>query len=313
MEQKNFGLVFAGGGGKGAYQIGVWKALKHLRMDTWIKAISGDSIGALNAVLFTNGDYDTAERVWRNITPEQFMDPNIGGTCSRDALVKLLHEEIDLSVVSNSSIRTYVTIAEAKPFAPSEDFEASIRAIFEEEHEGEYRLLNGLPPQDIVQLLLASTALPVMYAPVKIGDTYYRDGGLFDNMPMRPLLEDGIRDLILVKLKAESEYDIYLSSQADTLIEISPSTSLGGFVDGTLDFNGENAEFRMQLGFYDTLRAFEFYERRIMGFPATPAEKARRIQQDIENATTAARAAKAISSIDRNMDMLSSIYKKYDI
>lgn len=313
MEQKNFGLVLAGGGGKGSYQIGVWKALRHLRMDTWVKAISGDSIGALNAVLFANGDYDTAERVWKSISPTQFMDLSTKGTCSRDALVKLLHEELDLTVVSNSSIQTYATIAKAKPFAPSEDFEASIRAIFAEEHEGEYRLLNGLPPEEIVQVLLASTALPIIYEPVKLGDSYYRDGGLFDNMPMRPLLEAGVRDLILVKLKAESEYDIYLSSQADTLIEISPSTSLGGFVDGTLDFDGENAEFRMQLGFYDTLRAFEFYERRIMGFPATPVEKAHRIQQDIENATTAARAAKAISSIDRNMDMLNSIYKKYDI
>ena len=40
MEEKEYGLVLAGGGTKGAFQIGVWKALKELNIK--VKAIAGD-------------------------------------------------------------------------------------------------------------------------------------------------------------------------------------------------------------------------------------------------------------------------------
>lgn len=43
-------------GGKGAYQIGVWKALRELNIENQIVAIAGTSVGALNAALFYQGD-----------------------------------------------------------------------------------------------------------------------------------------------------------------------------------------------------------------------------------------------------------------
>lgn len=314
MEQKDFGLVFAGGGGKGAYQIGVWKALRHLRMDTWIKGVSGSSVGALNAVLFTHGDYNTAERIWQSIRPVQFLDITPDGVCSREGLQKIVDKEIDLSFVSNSSIRTYATIAECAPVTDATNqLDAALACTLQEDFEGEYYLLNGKSPAEITQALLASTALPIVYPPIKIGEKFYRDGGLFDNMPMRPLLEDGLKNLILVKLNPDSEYDVILASQADTLIEISPSGNIGQLLDGTLDFDGRNAKYRMEMGFYDTLRAIEFYERRTLGFPATPEEKARRVRQDLDKALSAANATRTLNSIDRNRSKLDSLFKKFDI
>ncbi len=52
---KKFALALCGGGGKGAYQIGVWKALAELDMTKNIEAVSGTSVGALNAVLIALG------------------------------------------------------------------------------------------------------------------------------------------------------------------------------------------------------------------------------------------------------------------
>lgn len=46
------GLVLAGGGARGAYQIEVWKALAKLKIDKYIKVVSGISIGVLNTILF---------------------------------------------------------------------------------------------------------------------------------------------------------------------------------------------------------------------------------------------------------------------
>ena len=48
-----YGLVLAGGGVRGAYQIGVWKALKELKIK--VSAVSGVSIGAVNGALFVQG------------------------------------------------------------------------------------------------------------------------------------------------------------------------------------------------------------------------------------------------------------------
>lgn len=42
------GLVFAGGGGKGAYHIGVLKAMEELNLAQYVTQISSTSIGAFN-------------------------------------------------------------------------------------------------------------------------------------------------------------------------------------------------------------------------------------------------------------------------
>jgi NTE family protein len=43
--QMKLGLVLAGGGGKGGYEIGVWKYLKEIGLDKKIAVISGTSVG----------------------------------------------------------------------------------------------------------------------------------------------------------------------------------------------------------------------------------------------------------------------------
>lgn len=67
------GLVLAGGGGKGAYHISAWKAFNEYGISDNICAISGTSVGALNAALFSQGDYRFAETIWLNIEPSQIL------------------------------------------------------------------------------------------------------------------------------------------------------------------------------------------------------------------------------------------------
>ncbi|UKI49919.1 MAG: patatin-like phospholipase family protein [Clostridium sp.] len=49
------GLVFCGGGSKGAYQMGAWQALEELNEKFDI--VTGTSIGCLNGAMFTQHDY----------------------------------------------------------------------------------------------------------------------------------------------------------------------------------------------------------------------------------------------------------------
>ena len=67
------GLVLAGGGGKGAYELGVWKALKELSIDKYIDVFSGTSIGAFNAALFAQDDLEKAVELWDKVTMDSLV------------------------------------------------------------------------------------------------------------------------------------------------------------------------------------------------------------------------------------------------
>lgn len=77
---KEFGLVLAGGGTKGAYEVGVWKALKELNIN--ITAIAGTSIGALNAALILQDDFEKMVDLYKTIEFDNIisMDKKIDKT-----------------------------------------------------------------------------------------------------------------------------------------------------------------------------------------------------------------------------------------
>ena len=56
------GLALEGGGSRGAYHIGVYKACRQQGME--FDAICGSSIGAVNGALLCQGDAALAEQLW---------------------------------------------------------------------------------------------------------------------------------------------------------------------------------------------------------------------------------------------------------
>src|SRR5215207_591698 len=76
MADRGIGLVLSGGGGKGAYQIGCWRALRELGLDRFT-SIAGTSVGALNAALIAQGDFEKARSVWFGISPSHVLRFNL--------------------------------------------------------------------------------------------------------------------------------------------------------------------------------------------------------------------------------------------
>ena len=72
-EIMKIGLVLAGGGGKGAYELGVWKALDELKLTKYITVFSGTSIGAFNSVLFAMNDMKKADELWEEVTMDKLV------------------------------------------------------------------------------------------------------------------------------------------------------------------------------------------------------------------------------------------------
>lgn len=279
--ENGIGLVLAGGGGKGAYQIGIWKAMREMGVDKNITSIAGTSVGALNSVLFTSGNYDAAENIWLNISPEQILTKHSAekalkkiecaglqavmtaiaerlsmmyglgmsvtvlvaanilefikdGAFSRNTLAKIIDEKADLKYVSVSEIKTYA-ICTKMPKLEERCF-----------------LLNGNNPERIKNIILASSAIPLIFSPQKIdGDEYY-DGGLCCNNPVEILYKNGYRNIISVPLKLDDSINMTRFKDA-RIIEIVPKKNLGNALTGTLDFTADGAKSRIEQGYNDAM------------------------------------------------------------
>lgn len=276
IDSEKFGLVLSGGGARGAYQIGVWKAMHELGLDRRVKAVAGTSVGAINTALFLQGDVDRAVEAWLSVHPEQVLplDPRaqlrrvlrrfgLGahgwvqelariGLFTRHGLNELIDKYIDLDRVSKSRIPAWVTCRRVPPAfggrppwlsPPCDDIE--------------YLQLNYEPPERIRAFLLASSAIPLVFGAQLIDGVEYVDGGVglpADHTPVTPVYEYGCETIIIVYTERRQKLDLSRFPGA-RFIEVLPSRSLGG-VRGTFDFSPAGIRSRMQLGYDDARRVF---------------------------------------------------------
>ena len=298
----NNGLVLSGGGGKGAYQIGVIKALKENGYLDNIKYLSGTSIGAVNCLLYAMDDIDNMYNAWNDINLQTIFDidpemvKNQNYHFSRDEMLNLVEKYINFSKISNCSYKIYNTICNVSTMPVS----------------CEYRLLCDYDKETIKKIMLASTALPVLYEPVLIDGNYYQDGGLCDNTPIKPLYDAGIRNIIVIELHKDYNINLSLFPGANITI-IAPSYDLGEFVEGTLNFSSEAINFRQMLGYKDGLRAIKTkFEKNEMYIRLEPV-LAQNDYNEIMMKTKTDRTYKSLEvNINHNLNKFNEIAKKYD-
>ncbi len=258
-------LVFAGGGGKGAYEIGVWRALKECGLEDSFKSVIGTSVGALNAALFGQQNIDTAIRIWKEISPGKMLVSNVdgrGAITSQAGLKSLLQANMTGRLQKN----VYVCCSRAETtkniledlFSEGESLYYKSKDIvgvnLTETIFPEYKKLNDFSKSKQIEYLLASAALPVVYDPIYIDGKKYRDGGIIKdhNIPYPKAFELGYRKVLAVSLEKEIS-GVKTFRQGQVYI-LSPSQSLGNTFDGTIDFDAQNAIWRMNLGYMDFMK-----------------------------------------------------------
>lgn len=311
---ERWALTLAGGGGKGAYEIGVWQALREIGLEKNLIAVSGSSSGALNAALISLNEFDKAKTIWSSIMPKQFLDINydtiIGplntlvkrtltaGLCSRDGLIDIIDKYLNLEQLAGARIPAYVSISR---------YSSDCIDCLSEKPQVEYISLSEVSPDDAGQFLLASSAMPYIYPPEIIHGNVYRDGGLADNVPIYPMTSVGADNLIVVKLEPDDKVDTSLYSKFKEVVEIIPSREIGDLFDGTLEFTNRNVMFRMLLGYYDTLRTFGLRMYRLNGIPLDYAEKKRREDADYDKIISTLRRNNTVNRMDDTINKLKGI------
>lgn len=311
---ESWALTLAGGGGKGAYEIGVWQALREIGLEKNLIAVSGSSSGALNAALISLNEFDKAKTIWSSIMPKQFLDINydtiIGplntlvkrtltaGLCSRDGLIEIIDKYLNLEQLAVARIPAYVSISR---------YSSDCIDCLSEKPQVEYISLSEVSPDDARHFLLASSAMPYIYPPEIIHGNVYRDGGLADNVPIYPMTSVGADNLIVVKLEPDDKVDTSLYSKFKEVVEIIPSREIGDLFDGTLEFTSRNVMFRMLLGYYDTLRTFGLRMYRLNGIPLDYAEKKRREDADYDKIISTLRRNNTVNRMDDTINKLKGI------
>ncbi len=251
---QKLGIVLSGGGGRGAYQVGVWKYLVECGLDKDIRAFAGTSIGAINSILFAEDNYELVEHVWTKeiegkvIPPMKFFSilssiPKAiirffvhRGMFARDELVKIIDRFVDLEAVSNDNRTIFASCS-------------TITSLFPLKFEPKYLKLNGGSSDRIKSILFATSALLFLFEAENIDGTKYIDGMYTSQVPIQALYEHGCDAVIVVYLNSKDIVKDKSIFGDMTIYEIIPQSKLGGFFTGTLDFSESGARKRIEAGY----------------------------------------------------------------
>ena len=251
-------LVLAGGGTRGIYQAGCIEALRELGEDSW-DIITGTSVGALNAAMLVQHDFDRMIEMYENIQPDQFIKgffpqdlSPMGLIRERDSVIPSFRQWVQAHGVD---IRPFEKMVE-KYYIPERFFASDIDfgciTATAKGHQGVYVSKEMMKENGGDWLIASAAAYPVF--PVKvIGDTEYVDGGYFDNFPVDFALRKGATEVIAIDLSETPHHPEYLDRYPIRYIH--PHEELFRF----LDFDHEKMRHARILGYNDTMKVYGRY------------------------------------------------------
>ena len=224
------GLILSGGGARAAYQVGVLAAIAQLLpagAANPFPVIVGTSAGAVNAVSLAAGAMDftaAIERLtafWQGFRSHQVLRSDWPGVISQASrfvthsllgigakvpvallnsspLSDLLHTRLDLSGIDQAIAQKQLHAVAVTAFG----YESGQAVTFYQGGRSidpwlRHRRI-GVPTRLSVEHLLASSAIPLLFAPVKIGNEYFGDGAVRQSAPISPALHLGASRVLVV-------------------------------------------------------------------------------------------------------------------
>ncbi len=225
------GLVLSGGGARTAFQVGVLKAISD-----WVKkdivpfdVITGTSAGSINAAyLAANADqfHDAVammSKMWGTLTTKQVYNSDIisinhaktlfnlfnkirkgmhdsNSILNAFPLAKLLSDRIDFDRIqyclNEGFLNSLAITATSFQHSMSTTFVQSNQTV-----EWERVRRAGVLQNIKVKHLMASTAIPFLFPPVKINNQFFGDGSLRNFAPLSPAIRCGAESLIVIGIR----------------------------------------------------------------------------------------------------------------
>lgn len=265
MDNVKKAIVFAGGGSKGAYQIGAWKALEEL--GEHFDIATGTSIGSINAAFYVQKDFVEAQKMWGEVSAGDIMENGINFDVSFDGILSQKENIIPF-------FKNYINTksADNTPFINTLKHYFSTEKFFSSEIDYALMTVNfrGYAPSDIIPVevtksdmetygedawkwIAASAACYPVFPAMEIDGKQYIDGGFYDNVPVAAAIKLGAKKIVVIDLNTESNHEGYLRHPSVTYIK--PSKDLGSF----MNFERNVLDRSMRLGYNDTMKAYGKY------------------------------------------------------
>ncbi len=234
-------LVLSGGGARGAYQVGVLSAIRESigksSRECPFDVLVGVSAGSINAgaLAATADNYRLStmvlERIWRNIQPDHVFrtdlrslstismkwmkDLSLGGVLGRTAqslldtspLKKLLAENFPFHRIESMIAEGYI-----EALAISATNISTTNSVTFVQDKGQFpiwkRFKRASERAHIgIDHLMASSAVPIFFPSVKVGDRYFADGCLRNVAPLSPAVHLGADKIFAINVRAREKID----------------------------------------------------------------------------------------------------------
>ena len=219
-------VFLSGGGARGAYEVGVLKALMGLKPP--IQIIGGASVGAINAVLAATGQLDELSEVWQSSSTLKVYRPRLDvwnlrhwvSLADTSSLGIRLRDRVHWNRLAHAAVQVFISATNIS-LRQNETFSTT---------EITYRHV------------LASSAIPILFPPVRIGKHWYIDGAFSLLRPLKPLLKAGASRIFTVFLsprRPRLEGPSGLFQLADRVLEVILSSSIAGDAKQIEDTNQE--------------------------------------------------------------------------
>jgi NTE family protein len=187
-ERPRTALVLAGGGIRGAVQIGMLQVLTEHGFVP--DRIYGSSVGAINGAAFagdpTREGVERMTRIWLDLTRDAvYPQSRLHGPW-------LYFQQRD-SVYANSGLRHIVE--DGITYERLEDAVVPVEVVATSLTDGREHWFTYGP---VAEAVLASSAIPAIFPPVEIDGERYIDGGVVDNVPIRRAIEFGATRIVVL-------------------------------------------------------------------------------------------------------------------
>jgi len=187
-------LVLSGGGGRGAFQVGV---LEHLESIGWKPdIIVGTSIGSMNAAVYAVGGIAQLQAMWESIRTRDMHRllrwKPWKSLFDRAPWKRTLEKYVPEDQLAQIKMPLYMVATDITTGHPA----VYTNGEKPDRNKGLYVKVPALKHEH----LLASSSIPYVYAPIGIEDNQHWDGAVMYNSPLRPAIDADAREILMVLL-----------------------------------------------------------------------------------------------------------------
>lgn len=254
-DKQKIGIALAGGGAKGAYQIGALKAL--LELDINYDCVVGTSIGALNAAAYVLKDYEKYSSSWCNMNFSFKSENEKQLNMTKYKLSEILNylEEFEREYINSEGISPEEVIDMLKTTIDEDAVRGSkinlgITTYCLTDKKPLNLFIEDIPTGMLTEFIFASCNLPV-FTPRLINGKHYLDGGVFNPLPINMLVEKGCKTIITIRLRNEA-YDFGKYGNIK-IIDIAPNE----FLSETLSASQDRIIWMINKGYEDAIKVIK--------------------------------------------------------